>query len=184
MWKLPEWLASAPAGERSVRDGLAVAAGVGAALQRAGVGIDADSVPTPNGPREWLQQPNVAACVAEALFLGERVWKKYDLRAWVIMANHVHVLLSPSVELSKVTKSIKSYSARQANEVLGRTGEPFWQDESYDHWVRDDEEMNRIIRYIEWNPVKAGLVGRIEDWHWSSASVWAGHRPAPRGAGR
>jgi len=122
-----------------------------------------------SGPR-WLQQPRVAACVAEALLLGERVWKKYDLWAWVIMANHVHVLLTPHVEMKQVSRAIKSYSARQANQILGRTGEPFWQDESYDHWIGKDEEMNRIIWYIEWNPVKATLMERIEDWPWSSAS--------------
>jgi putative transposase len=122
-----------------------------------------------SGPR-WLEQPRVAACVAEALLLGERVWKKYDLWAWVIMANHVHVLLTPHEEMKKVTRAIKSYSARKANQILERTGEPFWQDESYDHWIRKDGEMNRIIRYIEWNPVKARLVERIEDWPWSSAS--------------
>jgi len=57
-----------------------------------------------SGPR-WLEQPRVAACVAEALLLGERVWKKYDLWAWVIMANHVHVLLTPHAEMKKVTSS-------------------------------------------------------------------------------
>jgi putative transposase len=106
----------------------------------------------------WLQHPPVAACVAEALLLGELTWKKYDLWAWVIMANHVHVLLTPHVEMRQVTRAVKSYSARKANQILGRTGEPFWQEESYDHWIRKDEEMNRIIRYIEWNPVKACLV--------------------------
>ena len=121
------------------------------------------------GPR-WLQQPRVAACVAETLLLGERVWKKYDLWAWVIMSNHVHVLLTAHADMKNVTRAIKSHSARKANQILGRTGEPFWQDESYDHWIRKDEEMNRIIRYIEWNPVKASLVERIEDWPWSSAS--------------
>ena len=122
-----------------------------------------------SGPR-WLQQPQVAACVAETLLLGERAWKKYDLLAWVIMSNHVHVLLTPHVEMKKVTRAIKSDSARKANQILGRTGEPFWQDESYDHWMRKDEEMNRIIRYIERNPVMASFVERIEDWPWSSAS--------------
>jgi len=133
-----------------------------------------------SGPR-WLKEPRIAACVAETLLLGERVWKKYDLWACVIMANHVHVLLTPHVEMKRVTRAIKSYSARKANQILGRTGEPFWQEESYDHWIRKEEEMNRIIRYIEWNPVKACLVERIEDWPWSSAScgVFAGYQPAP-----
>ena len=65
--------------------------------------------------------------------------------------------------------SIKNYSARQANAILGRTGQPFWQDESYDHWVRSPEELEKIVRYIEKNPVAAGLVDRVEDWRWSSA---------------
>jgi len=86
------------------------------------------------------------------------------------MSNHVHVLLTPHVEMRNVTKAIKGYSAQKANEILGRTGAAFWQDESYDHWIRNDEEMKRVMRYIEWNPVRAGLVETVEDWPWSSAS--------------
>jgi hypothetical protein len=52
---------------------------------------------------------------------------------------------------------------------LGRTGETFWQAESYDHWVRDDGERQRILAYIEENPVKAGLVQHASDYRWSSA---------------
>ena len=66
-------------------------------------------------------------------------------------------------------KSLKGFTARQANRLLGRTGEPFWQQESYDHWVRSEIEWNRIAGYIEDNPVKAGLVARAEDYPWSSA---------------
>ena len=65
----------------------------------------------------------------------------------------------------------KSYTARQANKLLGRTGEPFWQRESYDHWVRDEAEHRRIISYIENNPVKAGLVNSPRKYPWSSAKV-------------
>jgi len=86
------------------------------------------------------------------------------------MPNHVHALLTPLLDMRHVTRAIKSHSARKANDILGRAGEPFWQDESYDHWIRNQVEMNRVIRYIEWNPVKVSLVGRIEDWQWSSAS--------------
>ena len=85
------------------------------------------------------------------------------------MVNHVHILIYPESPLPKITKSIKNYSARQANLILGRTGLPFWQDESYDHWVRGPEELTKIVRYIEGNPVAAGLVNRGEDWRWSSA---------------
>jgi putative transposase len=65
--------------------------------------------------------------------------------------------------------NIKSGSARAANAVLGRTGKPFWQDESYDHWVRNDRERNSIIRYIHFNPVAASLVTEPDEWPWSSA---------------
>jgi len=87
------------------------------------------------------------------------------------MVNHVHILIYPKCTLSRITKSIKNFSARQANAILGCTGQPFWQDESYDHWVRGPEEMEKIVRYIEGNPVTAGLVKRPEDWRWSSAFV-------------
>ncbi|HEX8847496.1 MAG TPA: hypothetical protein VF791_22830, partial [Pyrinomonadaceae bacterium] len=68
------------------------------------------------------------------------------------------------------TKTIKGFTAREANKLLNLTGQPFWQDESYDRWVRDETELKRIIRYIEHNPVSAGLVAKPEDWPWSSAT--------------
>lgn len=80
------------------------------------------------------------------------------------MVNHVHLLIYPEAHLSRITKAIKNYAARQANTSLGRVGLPFWQDESYDHWVVGPEELVKIVRYIEQNPVVAGLVGRGEDW--------------------
>ncbi len=86
------------------------------------------------------------------------------------MANHVHLLLTPNLPVHKAIMNIKSASARVANSILQRTGEHFWQDESYDHWVRNDRERNSIVRYIHNNPVKAGLVDEPEDWLWSSAS--------------
>jgi len=67
--------------------------------------------------------------------------------------------------------SPKGTTAREANRVLGRTGEPFWQKESYDHWVRDGDELEKIRAYIESNPVKAGLARNPKDFAWSSASV-------------
>jgi type I restriction enzyme R subunit/putative DNA methylase len=64
---------------------------------------------------------------------------------------------------------LRRSAARQANLILGRTGQPFWQDESYDHWVRTEAELEKIVRYIERNPVAAGLAAAVEDWPWSSA---------------
>jgi putative transposase len=87
------------------------------------------------------------------------------------MANHVHLLVTPLVSPSKLLQSIKGYAARAANKLLERTGEPFWQTESYDHWIRDESEFDRIRRYIENNPVRAGLVAKPEDYRWSSANA-------------
>jgi REP element-mobilizing transposase RayT len=119
----------------------------------------------------WLRQPPVAQCVRDTLFQAAQQWELYGLFAWVIMLNHVHVLLQPKKPLREVTRAVKNTSARLANRILGRTGEPFWQDGTYDHWVRGDAEFQRIVRYIERNPVSAGLVESIELWPWSSASV-------------
>ena len=71
------------------------------------------------------------------------------------MANHVHLLLTPQVTASKLQQSVKGFTARQANQLLGRIGEQFWQRESYDRWVRNEREFQRIAGYIERNPVTA-----------------------------
>jgi REP-associated tyrosine transposase len=75
----------------------------------------------------------------------------------------------PIAPLSQITNGVKGVSARDANRILGRVGKKFWQDESFDHWVRNAKQFDRIRAYIEWNPVAAGLVRRPEDWRWSSA---------------
>jgi REP element-mobilizing transposase RayT len=120
------------------------------------------------GPK-WLAEPAVAQCVIDALRFGERQLKLYRLIAFSVMPNHVHVVLEPIAPLAKITKSIKGYTAREANRLLGRTGEPFWNDESYDHWVRERDELSKVVRYTERNPVAAGLVETVEGWRWSSA---------------
>lgn len=68
-----------------------------------------------------------------------------------------------------IMKSLKGYTARRCNQLLKKRG-IFWQDESYDHVVRNDEELRRIIEYIEQNPVKAELVAEAAAWRWSSAA--------------
>jgi len=85
------------------------------------------------------------------------------------MPNHVHLLVEPLVEPAKLLQSVKGFSARKANQVLSLACEPFWQGESYDHWVRDGAEFAKVRRYIENNPVNAGLVVHPGDYRWSSA---------------
>ncbi len=122
---------------------------------------------TRQGPM-YLAQEFIAAIVVASLRRGAEM-NHYDLGAYVVMSNHVHVLLLPKIPPSRLLQSLKGATAREANRVLGRTGETFWQAESYDHWVRDEKEWQRIEAYIENNPVKAGLVSRAEDYRWSSA---------------
>ena len=120
------------------------------------------------GPR-WLEIPEVAGYAEGALQFGEHTHHFYTLHAYVVMPNHIHALLDPLVPLTRITRGVKGVSARDANSVLGRTGKPFWQDESFDHWVRSPGECERIWHYIEMNPVKAGLAKSPAEWIWSSA---------------
>ncbi|HCX32480.1 MAG TPA: hypothetical protein DHV08_02285, partial [Rhodocyclaceae bacterium] len=120
-----------------------------------------------------LQDRRIAELVEDALlhFDGER----YRLLAWCIMPNHVHVLIEtvPGHGLDSVLHSWKSFTAKEANRLLERTG-PFWQVEYHDRFIRDDAHFANATRYIENNPVKAGLVTSGEDWRWSSA--WKGRK--------
>jgi len=118
----------------------------------------------------YLRQPAIAEIVVHSIHKGVKLGH-YDLDAYVVMANHVHMLIQPKVSPSHLLKSLKGATAREANKALCRTGEPFWQKESYDHWVRDEAEFRRIRAYIENNPVKAGLVNSPAEFFWSSAGV-------------
>jgi putative transposase len=123
-----------------------------------------------HGPT-WLQRPEIAELVVDAMLTGAGKLQHFELHAYVVMPNHVHILVSPIVAPRKFMQSIKGFTARQANLILHQTGNAFWQSESYDHWVRSDDEFNRIRAYIENNPVRAGLVAHAEDYRWSSAYV-------------
>jgi|CZKN01.1.fsa_nt_gi putative transposase len=121
-----------------------------------------------SGPLYLKQEPIAQLVIASIRYNAEQL-QHYELHAFVVMANHVHLLVLPRVNPSRFLQSVKGYTAREANRLLGRTGQPFWQAESYDHWVRDDRESDRIRAYIENNPVRAGLVANAEDYPWSSA---------------
>jgi putative transposase len=87
------------------------------------------------------------------------------------MPNHVHVVLLPALQSAKIMRWLKGSTAREAHLILGRTGQRFWQEESFDHRVRNDMELERIVRYVEYNPVSAGLVRNAGDWPWSSTQL-------------
>jgi putative transposase len=123
-----------------------------------------------DGPH-WLRQTEIAAIIKEGLH--HRNGADYELHAYCLMSNHVHLLVTIRYghrPFHKTLKSLKGYSARKANELLNRTGQPFWYPESYDHVVRSASEFNRIVAYILNNPVKAGFV---ESWNEWPNSYWA-----------
>ena len=115
-----------------------------------------------------LKDERVAKLTEDSLLFQHT--KKYDLIAWVIMPNHIHFLATPleSVELRTIAHSIKSYTAHEANKVLGRQGQ-FWQHEPFDRYIRNRKHFVNVIQYIENNPVKASLCAKPEDWRFSSA---------------
>ena len=137
-------------------------------------------------PARHLADPRLAEIVQNALlhFAGER----YQLLAFVVMPSHHHWLFLPletwiaqhlreqrdknarRTPRESISHSIQSYTANQCNRVLGRSG-PFWEDETYDHYARDEDELLRIASYIENNRVKAGLCASPEEFRWSSARL-------------
>jgi REP element-mobilizing transposase RayT len=126
---------------------------------------------TRSGPF-YLRQPAVADMVVEAIQHSATALRHCTLYAFVVMPNHVHLLITPTVALSKLTKSLKGITAKRANAMLALTGSSFWQEESYDHLVREAGEFDKIRTCIEQNPVRAGLVTVASQYRWSSAG-WA-----------
>lgn len=88
--------------------------------------------------------------------------------------NHVHTLIEPleGNPLARIVHSWKSYTAKEANRILGRAGR-FWSPEYFDRYIRDERHLVNAISYIHHNPVKAGLAEQPEDWPFSSAKLWA-----------
>ncbi len=130
-----------------------------------------------SGPR-WLSDNLIARIVAEAIHY--RDGKNYDLIAFTVMPNHVHLIakvdgweqpnagdLSCSrTPLTKTLESLKWYTALKCNAALRRRG-AFWQHESYDHVIRDAAEFERCVWYVLNNPVKAGIADAWQNWRWT-----------------
>ena len=116
-----------------------------------------------------LRDPRIARMVIAALLYFDG--KRYRMIAWVIMPNHVHVLIEilEGYSLGTIVHSWKSYTAKEANRILGRTGR-FWFREYFDRYIRDERHFENAVQYIHNNPVKAGLVATPGDWPFSSAA--------------
>ena len=116
-----------------------------------------------------LRVPKVARLVEDALkfFHGQR----YELRAWTVMPNHVHVLFKTNVmPMSRIVEDWKKFTAKEANKVLGRRG-AFWQADYWDTYIRNAEHERKSRHYVESNPAKAFLVRDPTKWPWSSARL-------------
>ena len=115
----------------------------------------------------WLRRPDIVSVAADVL--RAQAGTAYQLRAWVIMPNHVHAVVEVwDVPLAKLLNVWKGKSARVANRLLHRTGR-FWQPDYFDTLIRNEAHLCQAVRYVESNPVKARLVREAADWPWSSA---------------
>jgi REP element-mobilizing transposase RayT len=120
----------------------------------------------------YLAHPEIAGMVSAHLKEQAQNGRVYDLHAFVVMPNHVHALISPVMPLPAIMKLVKGGTARRANQILNTPGQTFWQEEFFDHCVRNGAEFQRIRNYIEYNPVRAGLAASLEEFSYSSA--WRG----------
>ena len=120
----------------------------------------------------YMKDERIAREVANALLHFEG--RRYNLAAWCVMPNHVHAVVQPfagmtntggtpvpQCELQDILHSWKSFTAKEANKLLGRSGD-FWQAEYYDHLIRDEADFTHAVRYVLENPIKAGL----KNWKW------------------
>ncbi|HZS47349.1 MAG TPA: hypothetical protein VFC63_19925 [Blastocatellia bacterium] len=131
----------------------------------------------------WLKDERVAKIVMDALHFFDG--KRYRIDAFTVMPNHLHLVIAPLqmiatdnnaltrteilrnqeryYSLPHIMHSIKSFTSLEGNKLLDRSGE-FWQSESYDHAIRNQQEWERVIAYVINNPVKAGLVRHWQEW--------------------
>lgn len=115
----------------------------------------------------WLSNEKIAKVVAEALHFYDQ--SRYDLYAYTIMSNHVHLVFrhiekyDVDLPVTSIMKQIKSYTAKEGNKLLDRKG-AFWQSESYDRVIREEQELENTIKYTLYNPVKAELIEEWKQW--------------------
>lgn len=144
---------------------------------------------------KWLADERIITIIKGIIHSLDE--KEYDLIAYTIMPNHVHIVFRPIIDrdssrspqqnaanndtnaqgndmnvvlhnkktsiVTETLRRIKGSAARECNKILNRSGS-FWQHESYDHVVRDSDDLNRIVEYVLNNPIKAGLCSKWEDW--------------------
>jgi len=120
-----------------------------------------------------LRRADAAGMVQRALLHFEA--QRYQLAAWCVMPNHVHVAYTALGEHTPgdIHHSWKSYTSHAINTLLRRRG-VLWERESFDHLIRSIEHYEAFVSYIEQNPVEAGLCATPEEWTFSSAVYFRG----------
>lgn len=115
-----------------------------------------------------LRDGRIASMLENLLLSGDGA--SYSLLAWVIMPNHVHVLIETLTDapVGELVRGWKGPVAREANRLLGRSGR-FWEPEYHDRYIRDADHLQRAVLYLHNNPVVAGLVVDPVEWPFSSA---------------
>lgn len=114
-----------------------------------------------------LQRHDIARMVQQNFWFHDG--KDYRLLAWVIMPNHVHVLVETWKPLGIILRNWKSFTSSQGNKLLGNVSGKFWQTDYFDRYIRDQTHYRKVVQYIENNPVNAKLVRQPTQWRWSSA---------------
>lgn len=119
-----------------------------------------------------LAHPAMAATLQQSFEYYQDV--RYQLLAWTIMPNHVHILIKPSYSLPRIVQGWKTYSARWALQNAQRLHLQlpvggFWMRGYWDRYIRTETHLEAAIHYIRQNPVKAGLCPSAEEWKWSNA---------------
>lgn len=115
-----------------------------------------------------FSDPAAARLVEQAMVRFDGV--RYDILAWCIMPNHVHVVMGPrdGWRTGDIIRSWKTFTAREINQLSGGEGS-FWAPDSFDRFMRDEDHFLRTLDYVERNPVAAGLAANAADWPFSSA---------------
>ncbi|MCM8535339.1 MAG: transposase [Lentisphaeraceae bacterium] len=119
-----------------------------------------------------LQYPDIALIIKENWLHFNQ--KEYDILSYVIMPNHVHMLIkTQKAPLTKILHSWKSYTSKKIYQKLQEStfdihtiSKNIWQEEYWDTFIRDEAHLNKVLAYIADNPIKAGLVNNISDYPW------------------
>ena len=130
-------------------------------------------------PNRRILSESELDCLAQAISARRKI-HGFLVTAWVFLPDHWHAILYPHhpLTISDVMESIKVSSTRRINRGRGELG-LLWQGRFFDRAVRTAQEYHETVEYIHWNPVKAGLVSRPEDWPWSSAHDDSGSAAGP-----